>query len=103
MRQTNFHRTAFRDEGGKGVSKMKKLSIAPIATLAITLITAALLPPFVHAQKSTETLIARSSSKPISQDADGFGKPPHNIAFQSNRDGNNEIYVMNCLLYTSPS
>src|SRR6266705_372878 len=24
-----------------------------------------------------------------------FGGPPHSIAFQSNRDGNNEIYVMN--------
>jgi Tol biopolymer transport system component len=26
---------------------------------------------------------------------DLFGGPPHSIAFQSNRDGNNEIYVMN--------
>jgi Tol biopolymer transport system component len=26
---------------------------------------------------------------------DPFGGPPHSIAFQSNRDGNNEIYVMN--------
>ncbi len=26
---------------------------------------------------------------------DPFGGPPHSLAFQSNRDGNNEIYVMN--------
>src|SRR5688500_13600479 len=26
---------------------------------------------------------------------DAFGGPPHSIAFHSNRDGNNEVYVMN--------
>jgi len=29
------------------------------------------------------------------QDPDPFGGPPQSIVFQSNRDGNNEIYVMN--------
>lgn len=37
----------------------------------------------------------RSSYAPVREDADAFGGPPQSIAFQSNRDGNNEIYVMN--------
>ena len=40
-------------------------------------------------------LILRSSSELVSDDADAFGGPPHSIAFHSNRDGNNEVYVMN--------
>jgi Tol biopolymer transport system component len=34
-------------------------------------------------------------SDSVSKGADGFGGPPHSIAFHSSRDGNNEIYVMN--------
>jgi len=37
----------------------------------------------------------RPSSEPVREDADAFGGPPHSIAFHSNRDGNNEVYVMN--------
>lgn len=36
-----------------------------------------------------------SSAEEVREDADFFGGPPHSIAFHSNRDGNNEIYVMN--------
>ena len=37
----------------------------------------------------------RPSSEPVREDADAFSGPPHSIAFHSNRDGNNEVYVMN--------
>ena len=37
----------------------------------------------------------RPSSEAARDDADAFGGPPHSIAFYSNRDGNNEVYVMN--------
>ena len=50
--------------------------------------TAALSAPFAHAD-------LRPSSEPAGDDADAFGGPPHSIAFHSNRDGNNEVYVMN--------
>ncbi|HEX6732186.1 MAG TPA: DPP IV N-terminal domain-containing protein [Pyrinomonadaceae bacterium] len=36
-----------------------------------------------------------SSDEAVREDADFFGGPPHSIAFHSNREGNNEIYVMN--------
>jgi len=36
-----------------------------------------------------------SSSGRRANAQDPFGGPPHSIAFESNRDGNNEIYVMN--------
>ena len=37
----------------------------------------------------------RPSFEPAVDDADAFGGPRHSIAFHSNREGNNEIYVMN--------
>jgi Tol biopolymer transport system component len=67
---------------------MKKTWTLPLAVFALTLITAALSAPFAHAD-------LRPSSEPVGDDADAFGGPPHSIAFQSNRDGNNEVYVMN--------
>jgi dipeptidyl aminopeptidase/acylaminoacyl peptidase len=44
--------------------------------------------PSVHAD-------LRPSSERVRSDADAFSGPPHSIAFHSNRDGNNEVYVMN--------
>jgi Tol biopolymer transport system component len=60
---------------------MKKMRTIPLAIFATTLITAALLAPFASAHDG--------------EDEDAFGGPPHSIAFQSSRDGNNEVYVMN--------
>ena len=37
----------------------------------------------------------QSLSEPVSQDVNLLKSRPHSIAFHSNRDGNNEIYVMN--------
>lgn len=37
----------------------------------------------------------RPSFESVSEDANAFNGPPHSIAFHSNRDGNNEVYVMN--------
>ena len=67
---------------------MNKTWTLPLAIFAMTLITAALSAPFAHAD-------LRPSSEPVGEDADAFGGPPHSIAFHSNRDGNNEVYVMN--------
>jgi len=36
-----------------------------------------------------------SSSEPVREDVEALKGRPHSIAFESNRDGNNEIYVMN--------
>jgi Tol biopolymer transport system component len=36
-----------------------------------------------------------SSSEPVREDVEALKGHPHSIAFESNRDGNNEIYVMN--------
>jgi TolB protein len=36
-----------------------------------------------------------SSSEPVREDVEALKGRPHSIAFHSNRDGNNEIYVMN--------
>jgi Tol biopolymer transport system component len=74
---------------------MKKLRILSLAISAMTLITAALFAPFAFAHKSDVHADLRPSSEPVSEDADAFGGPPHSIAFHSNRDGNNEVYVMN--------
>lgn len=53
----------------------------------MTFITAALLPSLASANNI--------KSPTVSQDEDAFDGPPHSIAFHSNRDGDNEIYVMN--------
>lgn len=74
---------------------MKKLRTLPLAILAMTLITSALFAPFAFANTSNVQADPASSSELVSDDADAFGGPPHSIAFQSNRDGNNEVYVMN--------
>lgn len=74
---------------------MKKLRTLPLAILAMTLITSALFAPFAFANTSNVQADPGSSSELVSDDADAFGGPPHSIAFQSNRDGNNEVYVMN--------
>lgn len=67
---------------------MKKTWTLPLAIFAMTWMAAALSAPFAHAD-------LRPSSEPLGEDADAFGGPPHSIAFHSNRDGNNEVYVMN--------
>ena len=72
--------------------EMKKLRTLPLAISAMTLITLALFSPF---HKNDVQAELRPSSQPVWQDADAFGGPPHSIAFHSNRDGNNEVYVMN--------
>ena len=74
---------------------MKKLRTLPLAISAMTLITSALFGPFAFAHKSDVHADLQSSSQPVWQDAEAFGGPPHSIAFHSNRDGNNEVYVMN--------
>lgn len=74
---------------------MKKLRTLPLAILAITLNTSALFAPFTFARNKVVHAELGPSSEPLKQDADAFGSPPHSIAFQSNRDGNNEVYVMN--------
>lgn len=74
---------------------MKKLRTLPLAILAMTLITSALFAPFAFAHASNLQADPGPSSGLVSDDADAFGGPAHSIAFQSNRDGNNEVYVMN--------
>jgi Tol biopolymer transport system component len=74
---------------------MKNLRTLPLAILAITLNTSALFAPFAFAHNSAVHAELCPSSEPLSQDANAFGGPPHSIAFHSNRDGNNEVYVMN--------
>jgi len=74
---------------------MKTLRSQTSAILAMTLITLALVAPFAFGHTSDLHAGLRSSSKPVWQDVDSFGGLPHSIAFQSNRDGNNEVYVMN--------
>src|SRR5687767_3386470 len=74
---------------------MKNLRTLPVAILAITLNTSALFAPFAFAHNSAVHAELCRSSEPLSQDANAFGGPPHSIAFHSNRDGNNEVYVIN--------
>ena len=74
---------------------MKNLRTLSLAISAMTLITSALFAPSAFAQKSDANAELRPSSKTFSKDADAFGGPRHSIAFHSNRDGNNEVYVMN--------
>ena len=74
---------------------MKKLRTLPLAIFAITLNTSALFAPFAFAHHNAIHAELQPSSEPLKQDADAFGGPPHSIAFHSNRDGNNEVYVMN--------
>ena len=73
---------------------MKKTRTLPLAIFAMTLITAALVAPSALAGKSDIQADLRPSSEPVRNDADALGGPPHSIAFASNRDGNNEIYLM---------
>ena len=73
---------------------MKKLRTLPLAILAMTLITSALFAPFAFAHNSAVYADLRPSSEPVREDPDAFGAPPHSIAFHSNRDGNNEVYVI---------
>jgi Tol biopolymer transport system component len=61
----------------------------------MAVISSALFAPFAFADKNDVKADLRPSSETARQDADDFGGPPHSIAFQSNRDGNNEVYVMN--------
>ena len=68
---------------------MKKLRNLSLAIFAMTFASSALLAPFAFAHKSN------GSSERVRDDADILGGPPQNIAFHSNREGNNEIYVMN--------
>jgi Tol biopolymer transport system component len=65
-----------------------------LAIFAMTLITAALLAPFTSALHSVRADL-RPSSEPVGEDEDAFVGTPQSIAFHSNREGNNEIYVMN--------
>ena len=74
---------------------MKKLRTLSLAISAMTLITSALFAPSAFAQKSDVQAEPRPSSKTFSKDAVAFGGPRHSLAFHSNRDGNNEVYVMN--------
>jgi len=74
---------------------MKKLWTLPLAISAMTLITSALFAPFAFAHKTDILARLQSASEPLKQDADAFAGPPHGIAFHSNRDGNNEVFVMN--------
>lgn len=74
---------------------MKKLRTPSLAISAMTLITSALFAPSAFAQKSDVQDDPRPLSKPVSKDAIAFGGPRHSLAFHSNRDGNNEVYVMN--------
>ena len=74
---------------------MKKLRNLSLTILVMTLITSALFAQFALAHKSDVQADLLPSSEPARDDADTLGGPPHSIAFHSNRDGNNEIYVMN--------
>ena len=74
---------------------MKKLLTLSLTISAMTLISSALFAPVVFAQKSDIQADLRPWSKGVNKDSDAFGGPRHSIAFHSNRDGNNEIYVMN--------
>ncbi len=69
-----------------GSFETRPFGISPAGEIVGLFITSAL--HSVHAE-------LRPSSEPVREDADAFGGPPHSIAFQSNRDGNNEVYVMN--------
>src|SRR5688500_15968877 len=74
---------------------MKKLRTLSLAISAMTLISSTLFAPSAFAQKSDIQTDLRPWSKGINKDADAFGGPRHSIAFHSNREGNNEVYVMN--------
>ena len=74
---------------------MKKLVTLSLTISAMTLISSALIAPSAFAQKGTVQDDLRSPSKLVKNDPEALGGPPYSIAFQSNRDGNNEIYVMN--------
>ena len=73
---------------------MKKTRTLLLAIFAMTLMTAALFAPSALADKSDIQADLRPSSEPVRNDADAFGGSPHSIALASNRDGNNEIYLM---------
>jgi Tol biopolymer transport system component len=64
----------------------KRRMTLPLASVCVAVFAFAL--HSVHAD-------LRPSSEPVREDEDAFSGPPHSIAFHSNRDGNNEIYVMN--------
>jgi len=74
---------------------MKKLRTLSLTISAMTLMSSALFAPSAFAQKSDAQADLWPSSKSVRKDPDVFGGPRHSIAFHSNRDGNNEAYVMN--------
>jgi len=75
-------------------TEMKKLRTLSLAISAMIAITSALFAPFAFADKNDVKANLRPSSETARQDADDFSGPPHSIAFTSNRDGNNEVYLM---------
>ncbi|HKY28914.1 MAG TPA: DPP IV N-terminal domain-containing protein [Pyrinomonadaceae bacterium] len=88
---------------------MKKTKTLLLTIFAVTLITAALSERFASADNDKRALVVLNPSDSVDtraleisprreivgHDADTFGGPPHSIAFHSNRDGNNEVYMMN--------
>jgi Tol biopolymer transport system component len=86
---------------------MKKTSTIAIAVFALTIFTAASSAPFTSAhngERASATIdppdarafaVLRPSSEPAREEEDAFGGPPHSIVFHSNREGDNEVYVMN--------
>jgi Tol biopolymer transport system component len=73
----------------KSKNQMRK-SIVAFVSLIIGLVVAV----FAFALHSVHADL-QPLSEPDREDVDVFGGPPYSIAFHSNRDGNNEIYVMN--------
>ena len=83
---------------------MKIPSTLASAIFATTLITAALSAPFAAAHDGERALVTidppgsvdtRTFGISPTGENEAFGGPPHSIAFHSNREGNNEVYVMN--------
>jgi Tol biopolymer transport system component len=70
---------------------MNKLQTLPLAILAMTLVASALSAPFAFAHKSN----VQADIEPVRDDAVVSSGPSESIAFHSNREGNNEVYVMN--------
>jgi Tol biopolymer transport system component len=75
-------------------TEMKKLRTLSLAISAMTVITSALFAPLTFAHKNDVKADLHPSFETVSEDADDFSGPPHSIAFTSNRDGNNEVYLM---------
>ena len=83
------------DRQGGSWPSVRLARFLPLERRRITLLFVSICMVFFAVALHSAHADLRPLSEPIREDEDAFGGPPHSIAFSSNRDGNNEVYVMN--------